>query len=203
MTLATEADVRRHLHNDSIPDAEITPFLQSAGEWFESKAGRDFDGVGSTVETFWMRRGGEYIKLKDIAPTVTKVKVFGGPLSSGNELTLDEGYVVEDMGRIRLRYQKFYEPFEGAAASTQQPMYDRVEVTYTRSGVVPPTVREGVAALAAMRYFQSARDASGFSSETLGSYSYSFDTNSKSKGALPDATKQALVIWKNRRVRTA
>lgn len=176
MALAVLADVRRYLSNASgIDDTDLTPHLQAAEEWVRRHYHGVWDAVGTVTETFNFKRQDALLKLREESPTDVVITVFWTAASSGRILTVNTEYVLMPDGRIALQFDQFVNPrgLENVVVRVSPDTYEVVQVAYTPSGVVPATVREAVAIIAAAAYEQKGLDVSGLQSERLGDYSYS------------------------------
>lgn len=205
MALATTGDVRRILKRDDIPDEDITPFLETAEEWVERAYGRDWDATGSILESFYNQRQGAILWLKDDNPTVTEVKGFAAPGSTGSVLTEDEGFMVMDRGRILMAKVRQISVANLRPEEKEQLLppftWSRIEVTYTASGTVPAPVRDAVAIIAAAGFRQSAQEISGLSGERIGDYSYTRMpvSGAASGSVIPLRAKTLLAPYSRRR----
>jgi hypothetical protein len=173
--LATKDDVKRWLKDPSANDADIEKYLEAASEWVKHVCKKDWDTSGTVTEKFYDVRQDSLLQLKDESPTAVVVKAFITADDLGVTLVANTSYDVQERGKIRLHYERYRTPegFEEAVVEVPPGEWARIEVTYTAMGVVPPLVREAVAAIAATTYACSARDANRLASESLGDYSYS------------------------------
>lgn len=199
MVLAVLADVKRMLGTtSSSDDTNMQAFLDTADAWIKQLTGGEWDGSGSTTHTFYNVRQGEVLRLPVADATVTDVTVYYSSYDPGVEfsfsLTPSQNYVVEDDGKIRLFFSRLSQPFEGAFATSIPSLYDKVTVTYTRTGTVPKPVRDAVALVAAAAYQQSKSESLGVSSESIGDYSYSRGSGSADGATLviPDRARRWL-----------
>jgi hypothetical protein len=107
-----------------------------------------------------------------------------------------------DRGRVKLVFygwmmQQGYDTPVGRALVG---MYQRVVVTYTPDPVVPRSVREAVAMIAAADIAQGSRMISGLTSESFGGYSYSM--RGANEIGIPAVALQRLAPYKAGRVTT-
>ena len=107
---------------------------------------------------------------------------------------------------VRLHPTYFDVPFEGAVSAHIPDNWSRVEIDYTPPQVVPPVIREATALTAAALYVRGPITSSGFTSESMGGYSYQVrPMRGQSVGSnevIPEVAKALLRPWKRSRVRT-
>lgn len=177
MSLASTDDVRRVLKDDTIDDDEIEPYLEAASEWVR-KISRNFDADGSVTESFYLIRPGDIVVVHDANPIVTEVKYYLAASLTGDTQSEGIGFYVLDGGRIRTGRFWHGVPLENIRPEWRTlpyELYDRVDVIYTASSVVPAPVREAVALIAASGYINSDTsdiNDSDLTSEHIGDYSY-------------------------------
>lgn len=183
MALALPDDVRRYMNGLTATDAEIQPYLDAASEWVKRACHRDWDATGTVTESFYNVKPGDILYLKDEEPTAVTVKVFISPASESSTLSVG-AFQVLSRGRVQLR------KLAGALRPEEReyviaPVYARVDVTYTRSGVVPVPVREAVAMIAASAFINRSLNAPPLRSEDLGDYRYTIVDDETWKQLIP------------------
>jgi hypothetical protein len=178
--LASIADVKRILRiessTDPVIDARLQAGLDVMEEWVLPKL-KYVGKEGAWCEVYFDISEDATLRLPANDITITKVNVFEYPSSFGIplspiELGLGHGFDQDDQGNLMLRPSLYFSPFQGAVASRPRRTYSRVEVHYLGSGVVPRTITEGIAFLAAGYYQDGPRILAGLKSEKIGEYSY-------------------------------
>ena len=191
--LCTTGDVKRILRAlDQDIDEYLNPLIESAEEEVLRITGRNFGAIGSVTERFYNVRQDGLLYLSDENPSGVSVTAFGSAASSGGYvMTANSSYQLQNEGVIQLMWgSAIYDPRVSDAPYSGQPLeYDRVDVTYIASGIVPKLVREACAELAASEYAKQPGRQSGYTSERLGDYSYS-------RSAADDETTPASVARK-------
>ncbi len=180
-----------------------TRFLEAADQWVREICGRQWDQTGTIVQEFFDVREGDILTLSDESPlSVTSVAVYEPGISTARTLSTTE-WALGEKGKVHLRrahwplQAPWLPPLRGQ--SVQEALntldrgsirrYDKAVVTFEASGVVPASVREAVALIAAASILQAPKVASGIRSESMGDYSYS--TNGTSL-AIPDQAIEML-----------
>lgn len=182
MALASLADVNRILGyttgDNTERDAKIRSNLAAVESWAEGALWK-ISAEGPNVEVYFDVFEDATLHLPAEDLTVTKVKIIpyiGNDsfyyiyVNSGS--STGAGYELDDQGRLMLRPMKTFEPFEGAHASRLLRTYDRVEVHYIGTGVVPKSVTEGIAFLTAGYTKYGPQALANVKSEKIGDYSY-------------------------------
>lgn len=201
MARASLEDVKRILRlrdDDPARDAEIRASLAAVESWADKRLW-DTSRSGLQCETYFDISEDATLQLPSEDCTVVKVKVFEYPSSYGIplspvELGLGHGYDMTDNGRLMLRPTLFVSPFDGASAQRRLRQYERVEVHYLGTGVVPRAVTEGVAFLAAGHWQDGPRALQGLTSEKIGDYSYTLG-GSGTPGGEEDAAFVQRAMW--------
>ena len=189
MALASLDDVKTVLRLtdvDATRDAQIQSSLDAVDSWAETHLWR-ISRIGAQMETYYDVYEDATLHLPAADVTVTVVRVFEYPSSSGIplspiELGLGSGYDITDDGRLLLRPTLLVSPFEGATAQRHLRVYARVEVHYEGTGVVPRAITEGIAFLAAGHWQDGPRALQGLTSERIGDYSYTLGDVGKDGG---------------------
>jgi hypothetical protein len=202
MALATVDDVKRWLKDPSIEDEDLAPWLEVAEEKVRDITGRFFGAADAEqLETFTNVREGSIITLSEQDPQDVAVMVFGSVDSDGMALEADAGFQMLARGRVQLLANRYSTDLGlgGGEGVTERHLgyWSRVEVTYTSSGLVPASVREATACIAAHLYKTSAQETSGLDSERLGDYSYTragsrSDAATSAAADIPAAAKMLL-----------
>lgn len=199
-TLASLVDVKRILRIpatdvDTDRDAQLQGALDAVEAWASKRlAGISKEGAG--IEVYWDVGEDATLRLPASDVTITTLKVYEYPSSNGVPLSpiqlgLGHGYEVTDGGDLILRPMLFVSPFEGATAWRRLRHYDRVEVHYIGTGVIPRAVTEGIAFLAAGYWKDGPRALLGLTSEKIGDYSYTLGNTGGATGQ-PEYVAQAL-----------
>lgn len=197
MALANLADARRYLPGVTVEDATLQPLIDASEEWVKEWAHANWDESGPVTENFYQVRAGSRIKLKDHAPSNVVVSTYLQTSSTAAVLSATTGYRLQDNGYIQLRPLdrggriQGLRPEELDAYSSDPLVYSRIEVAYDAAGVVPKSVTEAVAIIAAARFTRSAAEISGIQSESLGDYSYTM--KGKDAQTIPGIPESALV----------
>lgn len=179
MPLASLDDVKRILrvsNVDETRDAHLRAALAAVEDWIAPQLA-GLTAEGQQVEVFFDVYEDATLHMPAKDATVLRVKVFYGPNTSESipqsmEMSLGSGYNLDNEGRVMLRPNMFLQPFEGAVASRPLRMYNRVEVLYYSTGVVPPAVTEAVALLTAGYYQEGPQLLNSIVREKIGDYEY-------------------------------
>lgn len=207
MPLASLDDVKRILRVSTVDeerDAQLRAALDAVEDWIAPQLA-GLTAEGQQVEAFFDVYEDATLHMAARDATVLRVKVFYGPASAdgipqGYEMRLGSGYDLDNEGRIMLRPNLTFAPFEGALASRPLKMYSRVEVLYYSTGVVPKSITEAVALLTAGYWSEGPQLLQSISHEKIGDYEYW--TNANADGAAPAAyTVRAMQFLNNRRRR--
>lgn len=183
MALASLDDVNRILKfttgENPSRDADLRAALSAVESWAESSLWK-ISVEGPNVEVYFDIVEDATLHLPAGDLTVTKVKII--PYASGDDSFFFvyansqsgslQGYDLDDQGRLMLRPQQTYSPFEGAHASRLLRTYSRVEVHYIGTGVIPRAVTEGIAFLTAGYWKFGSQALENVKSEKIGDYSY-------------------------------
>lgn len=181
MALASLTDVKRILR---IPptsvDAERDANLRAALDAIESWASRSLKGLtasGSQVETYFDIYEDATLHLPGDDIVVTKVTVWLYPSSEpvdwfAADTTGGPRYQVTDDGKLILRPVL---NMNSDAGRTLLRCYERVDVFYEGTGVVPRGVTEGIALMAAGYYSEGPQILRNVKSEKIGDYSYTLN----------------------------
>lgn len=191
MGLATVQDVKRILRQlDVDNDTDLLPLLEEAEELVRTRTRRNFDQIGTITEKFFNVRGDSFLYVRDYNPTVTMVNAFVSANATPAPLVLNQDYQVENHGCVQILFQSTIPTGDGlgsymnasgyavgdAYVRVLPRQYARVEITYTAAGVVPPSIREATALIAAKRYSSQVSMMADMQSEHLGDYSYTRPT---------------------------
>lgn len=183
-SLASLDDVNRILGyttgDDTTRDAKVRAELDAVESWAEGALWK-ISAEGSNVEVYFDVGDDATLYLPAGDLTVTKVKII--PNSTGGDESFfwiyaqslassGQGYDLDDQGRLMLRPMRTFAPLEGAVASVYPRTYDRVEVHYEGTGVVPRAVTEGIAFLTAGYHRHGPQALQNVKEEKIGDYSY-------------------------------
>lgn len=183
MALASLNDVNRILGHttgeDTSRDDKVRAALEAVESWAETALWK-ISAEGPNVEVYFDIKDDATLYLPAGDITVTKVKII--PRASGNDAfywiyvastsSTGQGYDLDDQGRLMLRPMRSVAPFEGAHASVYGQTYDRVEVHYEGTGIIPRAVTEGIAFLTAGYVAYGPQALQNVKSERIGDYSY-------------------------------
>jgi hypothetical protein len=177
-SLASVDDVKRILRvsdDDPVRDARLRAALEAVESVLSKRI--TIPASGPQMETYWDIPEDHTLTLPASDVTVTLVKVFEYPSSFGIplspiELGLGHGYDITGEGQLILRPTLNVSPFEGAIAQRKLRTYNRVEVYFIGTGVVPAGVTEGIAFAAAGYDTDGPRALVGLTSEKIGDYAY-------------------------------
>lgn len=198
-------DILRVSGLSELEEARIRRSLSAIQAWAEENL-RPVCEEGDAVQSYWDIYEDATLLLPSEDVLVTKVKVYDYPSSSGVplspiELGLGHGYDITENGRLILRPTLGFSPFEGATAQRPLRIYSRVEVFYRGTGVIPRTMTEGVAWLAAGYYQFGPQVLEGIKKEKIGDYAYESDIPKGSDGQPAYITQAAFFL--NRHMRKA
>jgi hypothetical protein len=201
MNIASLADVKRVGHfTDDNPtrDAALRAALAARQSWADTKMWK-LTASGPQVETYWNVFEDATLQLPAVDVVVTKVKVYDNPSATGVQLspiTLGQGggYDISDSGTLQLRPSMFVTPFEGAVATRRLRLFNRVEVFYLGTGVVPQAVTDGIAMLAAGDYVSGGTIFGGIKSEKIGDYSYTLNGPADNASGQPEYVERAMAM---------
>lgn len=201
MALASLEDVNRILRyttgDDPARDAQVRASLAAVEDWI----GPSLDGLaepGAQVAVYFDVYEDATVHLPASDATVTKVNAYfaGGSVTDDDpvptSLTLGSGYDLDNEGRIMLRPTLLVAPFEGAIASRTPRTYARLEVHYLATGVIPPSVTEGIALLAAGYWQEGPALLQSISHEKIGDYEYWTTTSTSGNSDVPPYAQRAL-----------
>lgn len=188
MALASLDDVNRILGfttgDNPERDKKVRSELAAIESWAEGALWK-ISAEGPNCEVYFDVKDDATLYLPSGDVTVTKVKII--PRASGNDdfywiyvnstSSTGQGYDLDDQGRLILRPMRSTTPFEGAHAGMLGQTYDRVEVHYEGTGVIPRAVTEGVAFLAAGYHAYGPQALQNIKSEKIGDYSYTLGGN--------------------------
>lgn len=210
--LATIQDVKRVIGStDPNNNLGIQAALSAAESWVRRYLGKDYNSPGATITAkFYSVRDDAILELPDENCTITAVRIYPAPNSTASSLTAGQ---YETIRSKKVQLQTRNGPFpvsEVVARPGHIPQggalgvtYSRVEVDYTTTGVVPAAVKEATAIIAGAFYTQAAAQAGGFTSETLGDYSYSMAggvANGDERAAIPPLARVMLKPFRRSRV---
>jgi hypothetical protein len=200
VAIAALSDVKRLLRiTDTSKDREITKALEAAEDWVRRRTRRSFGDATNKMVKFYNVQEDELLYLPDDNCTVSAVSAYYRANSSGTSLVADADYQVIDGHTVQLTPTLEFAPFEGAVASRVPGTYERVEVTYSATPEVPPTVREATAMFAAALYAKGPNQAQGIESESLGDYNY---YSTKDDDLVPDVVTTMLGPYVRHRIRS-
>lgn len=188
--LASLADVKRVLQltdDNEARDAQLRASLAAIDDWI-SPSFEKLTLDGPQVEVFWDVYEDATLHMPATDVTITRVRAFYSPVAFEDEpvpseMTLGSGFDLTDQGDILLRPSLAVQPFEGAYATRQLRVYSRVEVHYIGTGVVPRSVSEGVALLAAGYWKEGPAILSSITHEKIGDYEYWTNAGGTTSGA--------------------
>lgn len=181
--LASLDDVNRILGYttgaDPTRDAKIRAALDAVESWAE--AAIKVPPEGSNVEVYWDVGDDATLYLPAPDITVTKVKIIPNSMGGDDSFfwlyvnslsSTGQGFDLDDQGRLMLRPGRVYNIFDDAYVSSLRRQYDRVEVHYEGTGIVPRAITEGIAFLAAGYHRYGPQALQNIKSEKIGDYSY-------------------------------
>lgn len=181
MALAALSDVKRVMRIpasdvDEQRDSELRASLDAVTDWIEPLL-TGLTKEGPQVQVFWDVFEDATLHMPNNDCLVTRVRAYGTPSTfednpPQDELRLGSGYDLDNEGRVMLRANLSYEPFEGALASRTLRTYSRVEVHYISTGVVPKHITEGIALLAAGYWTEGPALLQSIQHEKIGDYEY-------------------------------
>lgn len=219
LALATVEDVARYLRQSAPTDLnELKPYLEAAEDYVRRFVNMRFEVKGEPVkqEEFSVREQ-SYVRIRDLAPTDVTMTVtmianilppFTPPwiLSEGNDFVLEaDSHGIKN--RIRITSSMYYRivGYDFAYGKRAPFTWDKVEVDYTASGLIPATIREATALIAAANWKQGPYDVSGLQSERVGDYSYQRSirgTGTNVSISIPERARNMLKLYRGTRSRS-
>lgn len=188
MALASITDVKRILRIaptsvDEERDAQLRAALDAVESWAERSL-KGITATGSQVETYFDIYEDATLHLPGSDIVVTKVTVWLYPSSEPvSWFTADSAdgprYQVTDDGKLILRPVL---NVSDDAGSRLLRCYERVDVFYEGSGVIPRAVTEGIAIMAAGYWTEGPQILRNVKSEKIGDYSYTLNDMSNTFG---------------------
>jgi hypothetical protein len=204
LPLCTTTDVARYLGLSAPSNLEdLDPYLDEATDYLKRVLLLNFQSVGTTcTDHFFNVREQSRLRLRDLYPfgitaQVTMIANTLPPFIDPWILTENNDFVTEDDRYIRITSSLYFRivGYDYAYGKRTAILWDRVDVTYQACGVIPATIKEGAALLAAAFFKQGPYDATGMQSEHMGDYSYTRSIRGAAdpvQGAIP-AKVRALI----------
>lgn len=198
MPLTTLEVVKDYLNvTGTADDARIERFRESTEQFIKERYGRDWDLTGPQVDRFYNKQEGSIVYLRDEFPSVAKVEVWYDSSSSsdlGRVLKEYDDFNVLDEGKVQLILRRYGNlgGIRGSHLIGTRSVYQRIQVSYVASGIVPIDVEEAVSRSVASTFISRIQSNRNVKSERIGDYSYASGDDSNLHIIIPEAADKIL-----------
>jgi hypothetical protein len=227
MTIPTKIcsadDVRRWTGDRTLADDDTTAPIEAATELVDTRTGFDWGDTGDTdhlkVDVFPNVRMDSLLYLRNwnplladgSTPGIVTVQIFVG-IDAPSEFpagflllrTLQNSeFLLMPKGRLRLIFYGWMmqQGYDTPVGKMMVGNYEMVKVTYRPDPVIPASVKEGAAIIAATDIVRGPRMIAGLQQESVGGYSYTTEST-KSDDDIPRIAQQKLANYTRARIRT-